>query len=83
MQNTHGVATAALPGFATCPMCRTVDATVTNDAVSKGADWRCGRCGQRWDALRLAKAADYAAWASKLNESHMKRRASGAHRGEL
>ena len=54
----------ALVGFATCPSCHTVDATVTNLALSGGADWHCARCGQRWDALRLATAAAYSAWVS-------------------
>ena len=54
----------ALTGFATCPSCHTADATMTNAAVSGGADWSCGRCGQKWDALRLATAAAYGVWLS-------------------
>ena len=53
-----------LLGFATCPSCRTTDATMTNDAGEKGADWRCRRCGQTWSATRLATVAAYAAWVS-------------------
>lgn len=49
-------------GFATCPSCHTADPRVTNLAVAGGADWHCGRCGQQWDARRLATAAAYAAW---------------------
>ena len=49
-------------GFATCPSCHTADSRVTNLAVGGGADWHCGRCGQQWDALRLATAAAYAVW---------------------
>ena len=52
-------------GFATCPSCHTADATMTNDAVGKGADWRCTRCGQLWTASRLATAAAYAVWVSE------------------
>ena len=51
-----------LAGLATCPSCHTEDATLTNGAVSAGADWRCRRCGQRWDARRLATVAAYDAW---------------------
>jgi transposase-like protein len=51
-----------LTGFATCPSCRTADSRVTNLAVSGGADWHCARCGQRWDARRLATVAAYAVW---------------------
>ena len=49
-------------GFVTCPSCHTVDGGMTNAALGAGADWHCGRCGQRWDALRLATAAAYAEW---------------------
>lgn len=54
--------TQELLGFATCPSCRTTDATMTYDALGKGADWLCARCGQKWSATRLATVAAYAAW---------------------
>ena len=56
----------ATPGaleFAICPSCHTADAALTNDAIAKGADWHCGRCGQNWNAGRLATAGAYTAWA--------------------
>jgi hypothetical protein len=63
----------ALVRFATCPSCHTVDASMTNVAVSGGADWLCGRCGQRWDALRLATAAAYDVWLFEhTNSSHIR-----------
>lgn len=46
---------------ATCPMCHT-QAPVTRNAIEVGADWRCVRCGQHWNAPRLAAVAAYAAW---------------------
>ena len=46
----------------TCPLCHT-SATLTQRAIETGGDWRCVRCGQRWDAARLATVAAYAAWA--------------------
>ena len=46
---------------ATCPLCHT-SATLAQSAVEAGGDWRCARCGQRWDAARLAAVAAYAAW---------------------
>jgi len=52
-------------GFATCPSCHTEDPTMTNAAVGAGADLHCGRCGQRWDAVRLATVAAYAVWVSE------------------
>ena len=46
---------------AVCPMCHT-SANVTQRAVEAGGDWRCVRCGQHWDARRLATVAAYAEW---------------------
>ena len=47
--------------FLTCPMCHT-PASLMQSAVDAGADWRCVRCGQHWDAARLAAVVAYAAW---------------------
>ena len=47
--------------YATCPMCHT-PASVIQRAIEAGGDWRCVRCGQHWDARRLAAVATYAAW---------------------
>jgi hypothetical protein len=52
-------------GLAICPSCHTEDPSMTNLAVHAGADWRCSRCGSRWDAVRLATVAAYAAWAAE------------------
>ena len=49
------------PGM--CPLCHTTDASVTSAALAAGGNWRCVRCGQRWDGARLAAVAAYAAWA--------------------
>ena len=46
---------------ATCPMCHT-SAPLPQSALEAGGDWRCVRCGQHWDAARLATVAAYAAW---------------------
>ena len=47
------------PRIATCPMCHAAPPAV----ALAGDDWRCARCGQRWDAERLATVTAYAAWA--------------------
>ena len=52
-----------LGGLATCASCHTADLT-TADAVAAGAHWQCRRCGQPWDAVRLATVAAYTAWLS-------------------
>jgi hypothetical protein len=57
--------THELLGFATCPLCRTTDTTMTNDTIGEGADWICARCGQRWSATRVATVLAYAAWVSR------------------
>jgi hypothetical protein len=56
-------------GRTTCPLCHTVDPTMTNIALSAGADWHCSRCGQRWDTMRLAAVAGYAAWLSARTDA--------------
>lgn len=48
---------------AICALCHTTDVSLSNDALATGDGWRCARCGQRWDARRLATVAAYAAWA--------------------
>jgi transcription elongation factor Elf1 len=48
---------------ATCPMCH-ASATLSQSALEAGGDWRCVRCGQRWDAARLEAVAAYAAWSA-------------------
>jgi transposase len=47
----------------TCPMCHTVDAAMTASALATGGYWLCIRCGQEWDANRLATRAAYTAYA--------------------
>ena len=46
---------------ATCPLCHTTDTSLTDDELAGGRGWRCIRCGQHWDARRLATVAAYAA----------------------
>ena len=62
--STQAAIAPELVGFATCPSCHTADPTKTNVSVGAGADWHCARCGQRWDAVRLATVAAYTAWLS-------------------
>ena len=45
---------------AMCPLCHT-SAAISLDA---GDAWRCGRCGQHWDARRLGAVAGFEAWAA-------------------
>lgn len=45
----------------TCPMCHT-SAMLSQNALDAGGVWRCVRCGQHWDAARVAAVAAYAAW---------------------
>ena len=58
-----------LTGLAMCPSCHTEDPSMTNLAVSRGADWQCSRCGSRWDAVRLATVAACAVWSSEHTAS--------------
>jgi hypothetical protein len=49
-----------------CPLCHTLDHTVSPDALAFGATWGCARCGQTWSAARLSAAAAYAEYAATL-----------------
>lgn len=53
----------AIQRSATCPLCHTIDMSLSDDALAAGGGWRCTICGQRWDAPRLATVAAYAVWA--------------------
>lgn len=59
---------------ARCPLCHTA-AILTRSALEAGGDWRCVRCGQHWDARRLATVTAYAAWA--VDHDCAGRRATG------
>ena len=67
-------------GFATCPLCHAADSVITNVAVGGGAAWRCARCGQQWDGLRLAAVAAYEVWAS--NNGHLIEASQRIRRGD-
>ena len=43
----------------TCPLCHTLDDTITAVALETGASWRCRRCSHLWSATRLATVARY------------------------
>ena len=62
--------------FATCPMCHT-PAPLTQSALDAGGDWRCVRCGQRWDAVRLAAVATYAGWVVEHDDVARRRGTEG------
>jgi hypothetical protein len=53
----------AIQRYATCPLCHTIEMSLSEDALAAGGGWRCTICGQRWDAPRLATVAAYAVWA--------------------
>ncbi len=52
-----------------CPMCHTRASSLTRSALDAGGNWRCVRCGQYWDADRLASVAWYAAWVVERNRA--------------
>ena len=55
----------------TCPLCHTLDTTITAGALAGGATWACTRCGQSWNVARLETAAAYEAYAAaREHRSH-------------
>ena len=56
----HGQTTEAAAPSPTCPLCHTLDRTITMEALRDGAEWTGNRCGQRWNAARLTTTAAYA-----------------------
>jgi hypothetical protein len=47
---------------AICPGCHTPHPSLTGQGLAAGVGWKCARCGQRWDARRLASVAAYERW---------------------
>ena len=50
---------------AVCPGCHTPHPSLTHQGLAGGVGWQCVRCGERWDARRLAAVAAYAAWVAE------------------
>ena len=47
-----------------CPFCHTQHASSPPEALLRAESWSCVRCGQLWDAGRLATVEAYTAWAA-------------------
>lgn len=50
---------------AVCPGCQTAQPSLTREGLVAGIAWKCARCGQRWDAGRLAAVAAYETWVAE------------------
>jgi hypothetical protein len=48
----------------TCPLCHTVDTTLSGESFAAGIATTCPRCGQIWTAKRLETVAAYATYAA-------------------
>jgi hypothetical protein len=44
----------------TCPLCHTVETTVTDELLQAGGYWTCATCDHVWSARRLETVAAYA-----------------------
>jgi predicted Zn finger-like uncharacterized protein len=42
-----------------CPSCRSSDVMTTSKVVTSASYWRCGACGEVWNAERLKAASRY------------------------
>ena len=57
------VATTIRTGNATvCPLCHTDGPSLDAGQLRAGATWRCQRCGQSWDLVRLRAVDSYASF---------------------
>jgi len=43
-----------------CPLCQTLDRTISEASLNAGETWNCVGCGQTWSARRLEAVAAYA-----------------------
>lgn len=43
-----------------CPLCHTLDRTISAESLHAGATWNCTVCGQVWSMRRLETVAAYA-----------------------
>ena len=48
----------------TCPLCHTVDTTLSSESFAAGIAAACPRCGQIWTSKRLDTVAAYASYAA-------------------
>jgi transposase len=44
-----------------CPLCHQTGPVLVDEVLPQ-VRWKCTRCGQHWDADRLAAVAAYAVW---------------------
>jgi transposase-like protein len=54
-----GEATDGTRAPSQCPTCRSSDVTTTSKVVTTASYWRCGACGEVWNAGRLSAASRY------------------------
>lgn len=57
-QITESTGTPMLP-LPTCPLCHTVDLTITPERLAAGGAWACTLCSQNWNQSRLDVVAAY------------------------
>lgn len=51
MQSPTGAGTPAV-GPKVCPACGSTDLTTASKTIDESSYWRCGRCGEVWNAAR-------------------------------
>jgi len=42
-----------------CPKCRSLEVTTVSKVVTAESYWRCGGCGEVWNAARRREASGY------------------------
>ena len=56
---------------AICPLCHTIDSTVTELILDAGGGWQCALCQQRWTRDRLDTVAAYGRWVVEHDRERM------------
>jgi len=61
-EKTRSVAPTPPPLIsASCPVCHTLDRSITPESLLAGTSWSCPTCGRTWTAARLDAFQRYAA----------------------
>ncbi|MCA1560585.1 MAG: hypothetical protein LC804_10080 [Acidobacteria bacterium] len=59
MRDVLPPAKAVVGAPSVCPFCRSTDLKTTSKIIDSSTYWRCGTCGEVWNAARRQEASRY------------------------